>query len=390
MLLDRWTRGNFEAFETVFTRYQKSVYEYIFLILENQPLSEEIFLNTFIQFFHTRDHSPDRKISHQLLRIATSFLRSHGEKSKRIIDRSTLAQAPAIPLEVRFATLLGYRFRFAVNEISWIMQRQPAWVEDILVRFEPSRQTGEREIPNFSISNYHATLRSKLERARSEKPFFSTHWFKISGVVVLISLCGWLCYESSRPQGFERPEKSAKTDETTARPQSPLTGSSAFSPGLKQSSVVPLQHLLLSKAAACNPPKNYADFSYSFLPPKGKVLGIYYEFSEADASLAGIDFTIQETDLACFRTLRFSVSGDPAGFPSSLGIMFKYHDKIVAIDTIPIESTDWATVDIPLRNDSQNYSAFDTISFRIKKSTENIPESGKIYIADLEFIRNNS
>lgn len=375
MLLDRSSRGDWNAFEAIFSRYQKPVFEYVFLILENQAEAEDIFLGAFIQFFKSRELFFDKKISHQLLRIATVMLRLHFRKRKPPSENHS-RQTQQIPLEARFATLLGYRFRSTVNEISWIMERQPSWVEDCLVRFENPRELSARELPNFLFSDYHATLRSKLEREISKGKKDLKLPLLIALTVALLAIYGGAHFFLKQPHKAARASFSPAVPEVKSPSPPPAPGKA-----------VPIQVFLKDKMPVYKEDKSFVEFSYTFLPQKGKVLAVHYEFTSPDASLVGIDFKVRETDLRDYRTFRFSFSGEPDGCPTSLGIMLKHRNKIVFISSIPIPDPDAHTFEIALDHSSLKTSFFDTIGIRIKKSSAAMTESGKIYLSEICLVK---
>jgi len=86
-LVDKFVSGDVKGLELLINRYRKQVYTYIFLLVKNQHLAEDIFQDTFIKVIKSLDDGKYRdngKFLAWVLRIAHNLVIDHYRKEKQL------------------------------------------------------------------------------------------------------------------------------------------------------------------------------------------------------------------------------------------------------------------------------------------------------------------
>jgi len=86
-LVDKFVSGDVNSLELLINRYRKQVYTYIFLLVRNQHLAEDIFQDTFIKVIKSLDDGKYRdngKFLAWVLRIAHNLVIDHYRKEKQL------------------------------------------------------------------------------------------------------------------------------------------------------------------------------------------------------------------------------------------------------------------------------------------------------------------
>jgi RNA polymerase sigma factor (sigma-70 family) len=86
-LVDRFVSGDVNSLELLINRYRKQVYTYIFLLVKNQHLAEDVFQDTFIKVIKSLDDGKYRdngKFLAWVLRIAHNLVIDHYRKEKQL------------------------------------------------------------------------------------------------------------------------------------------------------------------------------------------------------------------------------------------------------------------------------------------------------------------
>ena len=100
-LLERFTRGEIEAFETLFHRHQADVYRWVVRLIRDPAAAEDLTLETFwrIHRAHAR-FDPARCFGAWARRIATNLALEHLGKAGRevIVDEELLDVQPCRPV----------------------------------------------------------------------------------------------------------------------------------------------------------------------------------------------------------------------------------------------------------------------------------------------------
>jgi len=84
-LVKQFVDGDQSAIELLISRHKKRVYTYIFLIVKNQHLAEDIFQDTFIKVIRSlksNKYTEDGKFISWVLRIAHNLIIDHFRKEK--------------------------------------------------------------------------------------------------------------------------------------------------------------------------------------------------------------------------------------------------------------------------------------------------------------------
>jgi RNA polymerase sigma-70 factor (ECF subfamily) len=90
-LVDKFVSGDGNSLELLINRYRKQVYTYIFLLVKNQHLAEDIFQDTFIKVIKSLDEGKYRdngKFLAWVLRIAHNLVIDHYRKEKQLNSTS--------------------------------------------------------------------------------------------------------------------------------------------------------------------------------------------------------------------------------------------------------------------------------------------------------------
>ena len=86
-LVDKFVSGDMNSLELLINRYRKQVYTYIFLLVKNQHLAEDIFQDTFIKVIKSLDegkYHDNGKFLAWVLRISHNLVIDHYRKEKQL------------------------------------------------------------------------------------------------------------------------------------------------------------------------------------------------------------------------------------------------------------------------------------------------------------------
>jgi|SRR5215469_16515117 len=88
-LLERFTRGDLDAFEVVFQQFQADVYAWILRIVRNKSAAEDLTLEAFWRIYkaHAR-FDPARPFGAWARRIASNVALNHLKTEKAVVDLS--------------------------------------------------------------------------------------------------------------------------------------------------------------------------------------------------------------------------------------------------------------------------------------------------------------
>jgi RNA polymerase sigma-70 factor (ECF subfamily) len=89
--VDKFVSGDGNSLELLINRYRKQVYTYIFLLVKNQHLAEDIFQDTFIKVIKSLDdgkYQDNGKFLAWVLRIAHNLVIDHYRKEKQLNSTS--------------------------------------------------------------------------------------------------------------------------------------------------------------------------------------------------------------------------------------------------------------------------------------------------------------
>jgi RNA polymerase sigma-70 factor (ECF subfamily) len=83
-LLERFARGDMDAFEELFRQFQSDVYGWIVRIVRNRSTAEDLTVDAFLRAYraHAR-FAPDRGFGGWMRRIATNLALDHLKRSRR-------------------------------------------------------------------------------------------------------------------------------------------------------------------------------------------------------------------------------------------------------------------------------------------------------------------
>src|SRR5215471_16597605 len=86
-LLERFTRGEIEAFEILFQRHQAEVYRWLVCLVRDPAAAEDLTLETFWRIYraHAR-FDPARCFGAWARRIATNVALNHLKTEKAVVD----------------------------------------------------------------------------------------------------------------------------------------------------------------------------------------------------------------------------------------------------------------------------------------------------------------
>lgn len=90
-LVDKFVSGDMNGLELLINRYRKQVYTYIFLLVKNQHLAEDIFQDTFIKVIKSLDggkYQDNGKFLAWVLRIAHNLVIDHYRKERQLNSTS--------------------------------------------------------------------------------------------------------------------------------------------------------------------------------------------------------------------------------------------------------------------------------------------------------------
>jgi RNA polymerase sigma-70 factor (ECF subfamily) len=86
-LVDKFVSGDMNSLELLINRYRKQIYTYIFLLVKNQHLAEDIFQDTFIKVIKSLDsgkYQDSGKFLAWVLRIAHNLVIDHYRKERQL------------------------------------------------------------------------------------------------------------------------------------------------------------------------------------------------------------------------------------------------------------------------------------------------------------------
>jgi RNA polymerase sigma-70 factor (ECF subfamily) len=94
-VLEQFTRGELEAFETLFRQHQGEVYRWIVRIVQNQALAEDLTIETFWRIYraHAR-FDPARSFGAWTRRIATNVAIDHLKSARHEVELRNDIRAP--------------------------------------------------------------------------------------------------------------------------------------------------------------------------------------------------------------------------------------------------------------------------------------------------------
>lgn len=86
-LISRYLKGNEEALELLISRHKDRIFTYIFMLVKDRQLSDDIFQDTFIKVIHTLkrgSYNEEGKFLPWVSRIAHNLVIDHFRKGKRM------------------------------------------------------------------------------------------------------------------------------------------------------------------------------------------------------------------------------------------------------------------------------------------------------------------
>jgi RNA polymerase sigma-70 factor (ECF subfamily) len=86
-LVNKFISGDMNSLELLINRYRKQVYTYIFILVKNQHLAEDIFQDTFIKVIKSLDggkYQDNGKFLAWVLRIAHNLVIDHYRKERQL------------------------------------------------------------------------------------------------------------------------------------------------------------------------------------------------------------------------------------------------------------------------------------------------------------------
>lgn len=86
-LLERFTRGDLDAFEAIFRQFQADVYAWIFRIVRNKATAEDLTLEAFWRIYKARARfDPARPFGAWARRVATNVALDHLKTEKTLLE----------------------------------------------------------------------------------------------------------------------------------------------------------------------------------------------------------------------------------------------------------------------------------------------------------------
>ena len=86
-LIERYQDGDVHSFELLIGRYQKQVYSYIFTLVKDKQLADDVFQDTFVKVIQTiksKSYKDDGRFVQFAMRIAHNLVIDHFRKENRI------------------------------------------------------------------------------------------------------------------------------------------------------------------------------------------------------------------------------------------------------------------------------------------------------------------
>ncbi len=113
-LIKLYLNGDKSKFEILINRHKNQIYSYIFLMVKNQALAEDIFQDTFIKIIkslHTNKYKDNGKFVSWAMRIAHNLIIDYFRKAKHI---KTIAEGDT---ELSLFNIIGSSDRNSENDI---------------------------------------------------------------------------------------------------------------------------------------------------------------------------------------------------------------------------------------------------------------------------------
>jgi RNA polymerase sigma-70 factor, ECF subfamily len=86
-LLERFTRGDLDAFEAIFRQFQADVYAWIFRIVRNKATAEDLTLEAFWRIYKARARfDPARPFGAWARRVATNVALDHLKRERTLLE----------------------------------------------------------------------------------------------------------------------------------------------------------------------------------------------------------------------------------------------------------------------------------------------------------------
>jgi RNA polymerase sigma factor (sigma-70 family) len=86
-LINGYIAGNHHCLETIIQRHKKRIYSYIYMLVKDKQLAEDIFQDTFVKVIHklkSGKYNEEGKFLQWVMRIAHNLIIDHFRKEKRI------------------------------------------------------------------------------------------------------------------------------------------------------------------------------------------------------------------------------------------------------------------------------------------------------------------
>ena len=167
-LVARACRGDQEAFRLIFERYSRPVISFIYDLIGNRELAEELTQETFVRAFRNlRTLRAETKLSTWLFGIAKNVARESLRSRARLNDHVDLGDKSVLDLRdgepVPVDRLLGKELNELIRRSLALLDEDKRLVFTLKV-FQQCSYEEIAEITGFSI----AKLKTDLHRARSE------------------------------------------------------------------------------------------------------------------------------------------------------------------------------------------------------------------------------
>lgn len=145
-----YQNGNFEAFHTLYERYEKKVFGFLQKRLRNSVVTEDLFQKVFLRIHENRHrYNHDYKFSPWIFTITQNILRDYWkEKKLSLIDieliQDTLSETPAFaslsisldqlsPIQQQ-AIELRYHQGKSFQDIGRVLQKTPSTIRKVISR----------------------------------------------------------------------------------------------------------------------------------------------------------------------------------------------------------------------------------------------------------------
>ncbi|MDQ7824209.1 MAG: sigma-70 family RNA polymerase sigma factor [Candidatus Eremiobacteraeota bacterium] len=96
-LMESFRKGDACAFETLYERYRQPLFRYLFLMLDDRVMAEDVFQETFLKVFQFRGrYRPGEKFSHFLFKVAKNSAIDVLRKVKKTVPFESVTNEPAL------------------------------------------------------------------------------------------------------------------------------------------------------------------------------------------------------------------------------------------------------------------------------------------------------